>query len=399
MPKSETTASRSKGRITALGIFTVLFCLFLAGTLRLLLGPMAPPEGTQQEEMAAGPAAAHNEEDDPESGVGSQSETFSEPKEESSEAAEEFGHKLKAAALPVLSSPGVICENLASCLITFIAEMKNAPYPYNGKYDDTSKDFFDYTDAKTRRRYHTNRYNTRYPEEPHYTDSSVLFHVPPAFRPEEPFSIVLYFHGHLSELVPKLTEHEIMRQVNESGRNLILIAPQLAKNAIDSSPGKFYNKGGFKRFMEEAEQILYAQVSLLSQISLTSSPSIILVAHSGGYKAVAYILDRGGLSDQIIGIILFDALYEELPKFQQWLAHHGRRAFFVSLYTSSTERNNHNLMMYLKGLHIKYREDMPEALRRGDIHFIRTLSDHHSIPLSGPPRHPLTFFLRRSLLE
>ena len=45
---------------------------------------------------------------------------------------------------------------------------------------------------------------------------------------------------------------QVPRQVAESGLNAVLVAPQLAVDAADSSAGRFYDAGAFRRFVEEA---------------------------------------------------------------------------------------------------------------------------------------------------
>ena len=46
---------------------------------------------------------------------------------------------------------------------------------------------------------------------------------------------------------------------------------------------------------------------------------VIISAHSGGYRPAGFSLDRGGLSDRVTHVFLFDALYGQHEYFRDWL--------------------------------------------------------------------------------
>lgn len=58
---------------------------------------------------------------------------------------------------------------------------------------------------------------------------------------------------------------------------------------------------------------------------------VILSGHSGGYHALAAMLDRGGLSDPVREVYLFDGLYGETDKYLAWLR--GGRGKLINIYT------------------------------------------------------------------
>jgi hypothetical protein len=65
--------------------------------------------------------------------------------------------------------------------------------------------------------------------------------------------IVVFFHGHGATLERDVRDRQLLpAQISESGANAVLVAPQLAYDAADSSAGKFWERGGLKRFMAEA---------------------------------------------------------------------------------------------------------------------------------------------------
>lgn len=288
-------------------------------------------------------------------------------------------------------------EENRGCSGTFVAKLKTAPFPYHGKYEDTNVKFFDYVDPRTAVRYHTNRDGARFPEKDHYSDGSVLFHIPPTFRPKEPFAFVVFFHAINTNIHQSNSDYDLEGQIDASGGNVILVMPQMAKDAADSSPGKFFRKGAFKAFMDEAAGELTDRLGKKYRDRLRQAP-IILVGFSGGYKAVAYTLDRGGATRRIEGVILLDAFYGEVDKFEKWIYENIRKSFLVDIYTSgSCERNSMELAARLdrKGLRPNW-DWPPHAVSKGNLYFVMSHGNHMDIPLSGPPREPLANVLRLS---
>lgn len=277
---------------------------------------------------------------------------------------------------------------------TFTVKLSHAPYPYTGKYADSGEDFFDHVDRESGERFHTNRYGQRFSEREHYSDGSVLFHVPPRFNPREPFAYVLFFHGMNSDIQSSNRDYMLDRQIEGSEKNVILIMPQLAKNAADSSPGKLFRKNGFKAFMDEAAGVLVPVVGARYGQRLKSAP-IILTAFSGGYKAVALVLDRGGVESRVRGVLLMDALYEDVDKFQKWGRKNIRKGFLVSMFTSgSCQSNSRELANRLGKLGIAVRSNWPEANPKGGAYFVSTDIEHMQVPIWGTPRQPLASLLR-----
>src|SRR5204862_2809178 len=86
-----------------------------------------------------------------------------------------------------------------------------------------------------------------------YNDNRVLMHVPENFDVRKPGVIVVFFHGNGATLERDVRDRQLVpQQISDSGVNAVLLAPQLAIDAADSSAGKFWQPGGFKRFMDES---------------------------------------------------------------------------------------------------------------------------------------------------
>jgi len=151
----------------------------------------------------------------------------------------------------------------------------------------------------------------------------------------------------------------------------VLLAPQLAVDAADSSAGKFWQPGGFKRFIDESAGQLARLYGDPNAAKAFAKMPIIIVGYSGGFLPTAWSLEVGGISDRVRGVFLLDAVYGELDKFASWIEHH-RSGFFVSSYTRYTARHDRELMSMLREKDIAVKEDMDGPLRPGSVVFVET---------------------------
>src|SRR6202008_2254696 len=120
----------------------------------------------------------------------------------------------------------------------------------------------------------------------------------------------VYLHGNLARLERDVRgRQQGPRQVSESGLNAVLVAPQFAVDALDSSAGRFYEPGVLRRFVEEAAARLAKLHGGKRAKAAVEGLPVILVAYSGGYAPAAWSIHHGGIGDRLRGIILFDALY------------------------------------------------------------------------------------------
>jgi hypothetical protein len=196
--------------------------------------------------------------------------------------------------------------------------------------------------------------------------------VPENFDVRRPGVIVVFFHGNGATLERDVRDRQLVpQQISESGVNAVLLAPQLAVDAADSSAGKFWQPGGFKRFMDESAGQLARLYGDPNAAKAFANMPIIIVGYSGGFLPTAWSLEVGGISDRVRGVFLLDAVYGELDKFASWIEHH-RSGFFVSSYTHYTARRDRELMSMLREKGIPVREGMDGPLRPGSVAFIET---------------------------
>jgi hypothetical protein len=151
----------------------------------------------------------------------------------------------------------------------------------------------------------------------------------------------------------------------------VLLAPQLAVDAADSSAGKFWQPGGLKRFIDESADHLAQLYGDPSAAKTFANLPIVIVGYSGGFVPTAWSLDVGGVGNRVRGVVLLDAVYGELDKFASWVAN-NRSGFFVSAYTHYTQRHDQELMQMIRDKGIAVSGDMDSPLRPGSVVFVKT---------------------------
>ena len=184
----------------------------------------------------------------------------------------------------------------------------------------------------------------------HYQDSSVALFIPKGFRAHRKIDFVVHFHGWGNNVTNALRQYQLPEQFAAAARNAILIVPQGPFNASDSFGGKLEDGGGSQRFIAEAIETLRGY----GIIDRGEPGRIILSGHSGRYEVISAILARGGLTDNIREVWLFDALYARTERFALWFDHHPGR--FIDLYTEhgGTRDESDSLMTALAGNGVPY---------------------------------------------
>jgi hypothetical protein len=254
--------------------------------------------------------------------------------------------------------------------MTTLVSMKYSAFPYSGENPQSDSSFFNVSSGG--RRGHRSYSGRVYWENETYSDSRVLVHIPETFDLRKPGVIVVFFHGNGATLERDVRDRQLVpQQISESGVNAVLLAPQMAVDAADSSAGKFWQPGNFRRFiMESADHLarLYGDPGAAKEFAKLP---IVIVGYSGGFLPTAYALDVGGISDQVRGVLLLDAVYGQLDKFASWIETH-RSGFFVSSYTHYTAPHDHELMQMLRAKGIAVSENTDAPLRPGSVVFVET---------------------------
>lgn len=253
-----------------------------------------------------------------------------------------------------------------------------APFPYRGIVPgDETHDDAPFLDAKDGdRRGHTTPRGGIYWEDEAYSDRRSLLYIPSGFDRRGKAAIVVFLHGNLATLSRDVIQRQqVPQQLAASNLNAVLVAPQLASDALDSSAGGFWQPAAFARYLREAD----AKLAKLAGDGMTAKDfarmPVILVAYSGGYLPAAWSLEVGEANRRIAGVVLLDAVYGETEKFAGWIEDHQSAAFFFSAFSVSSAEENGHLQDQLMQQGMDFALDLPPCLEAGDIVFLQTGTD------------------------
>jgi hypothetical protein len=235
-----------------------------------------------------------------------------------------------------------------------------------------------------------------------YRDDTVIVFVPSHYRYDfdddddenEGVAALVHFHGHNTTAERAMTAHELREQLADSRQNAVLIVPQLAVMAADSSCGKLETPSGLVRLVAEA--IVTTAHEGRSTLGDARFPihaprgTVCVSAHSGGYHAAACCLRDGGLD--LRETYLFDALYSEVETFRDWVtarkgASSHRRHKLVSFFAegTSTDANSSALRAQLDRAGVLTASELQEGeLSRHELShaaavFLRTSLYHSNV--------------------
>ena len=229
-----------------------------------------------------------------------------------------------------------------------------------------------------------------------YNDRRVLLHIPAGFDTRRPAVMVLFFHGHGATLERDVRDRQkVPEQISASGMNAVLVAPQFAVDAADSSVGRFSEPGAVARFVSEAaEKLALLDGDPLSAEKFATMP-IIIVGYSGGFLTTAYSLAVGGLNkNRVRSVVLLDAVYGELDKFARWIEN-NRSAFFVSSYTHLTKRHNDDFERILAGSGVPIKREISADLGKGSVTFVEADLPHRDYVTHAWANYPIKDILNR----
>jgi hypothetical protein len=253
---------------------------------------------------------------------------------------------------------------------TTLVSLKSSAFPYFGNNPRTDQPFLNVSNGE--RRGHRSYSGRVLWQDETFNDSRVLMHVPENFDIHKPGVIVVFFHGNGATLARDVRDRQLVpQQISDSGVNAVLLAPQLAVDAADSSAGKFWQPGGLKRFINESADHLADLYGDPGAAKAFANMPVVIVGYSGGFVPTAWSLEVGGLGDRVRGVFLLDAVYGEMDKFASWVEK-NRTGFFISSYTHYTARRDHELMQMLREKGIAVSQNMDEPLRPGSVVFVET---------------------------
>jgi hypothetical protein len=210
-----------------------------------------------------------------------------------------------------------------------------------------------------------------------YRDNRVLLHIPKGFDPRRPAVMVLFFHGHRATLERDVRDRQqVPAQISASGMNAVLVAPQFAFDAPDSSVGRFSQPGAVARFVNEAAEKLAQLDGDPLTAKVFANMQIVIFGYSGGFMPTAYSLYSGGFpKNRVRGVVLLDGVYGQLDKFATWIEN-NRSGFFISSYTHYTKQHNRDLEHILAEHDVTVSHEIKPDLGKGGVAFVEADVPH-----------------------
>ena len=289
---------------------------------------------------------------------------------------------LLAAGLPALAgactpSPPSLAAGLArrtaglapSAGATALVAFNTTPFPFHGTAPGRDKPFMDVD--QDGRLGHSSARNGVLWEDQTYAEKRVLVSIPKGFDPRRPSALVVFLHGNEARLERDVRDRQgVVRQLAEANINAVLVAPQFALDAKDSSAGRFWEPGAFGRFLAEAGRRLAELNGTPDAAFAFDAAPVIVVGYSGGYLPAAAALRYGGVGRRIRGVVLLDALYGDEDTFASFVEHRGP-GVFVSLYGKSSRAGNEALRRRLMARGVAIADDsLPDSIGPGAVVFV-----------------------------
>jgi hypothetical protein len=303
---------------------------------------------------------------------------------------------LLAAIVAGTASPALAQSPLRAAR-TALVPFDVSPFPYRGSVPKTGQPFLDVTEGERRGRHAPRGNGLVYWEDQTYNDRRVLLSIPRLFDARRPALIVVYLHGNGALLARDVRDRQrVPRQISDSGLNAVLVAPQFARDAADSSAGRFWEPGVFRQFLDEAAgRLARLHGDARTRAAFERAP-VVIVAYSGGYHPLAFILAHGGANGRVHGLLLLDALYGDHDKYLDWLAAKPH-AFFLSTYGPLVKAQNAEFQKQLAERGIAFTTRFPPHLVAGMNVFLDAGAEvkHKDFMTQVWSRDPLKVFLSR----
>src|SRR5258708_19097105 len=136
------------------------------------------------------------------------------------------------------------------------------------------------------------------------------------FKPQEPFNIVLFFHGFDLPLEMQVIRHELAKQVVECQQNCVIICPRTAiDRTCEHNPGAFGDESYFSAFLGELPTLIKDLVgdSSLDTTDLTAksaSARLVVATFSAGHRVASAVSSYASVRKRLAALAFFYSLYE-----------------------------------------------------------------------------------------
>jgi hypothetical protein len=159
---------------------------------------------------------------------------------------------------------------------------------------------------------------------------NALVYIPGNFDPTPPLNLIVYIHG-FDNCVTNIVRasdgtcsdggvtrdaYSLAAQLEASGKNALLLAPEVAFEAATGDPGNLKYKDTFAALLQETLTDLQP---LIGARTLADVGELIVASHSGGYTAADDVVDSTGITAREVWML--DSLYSSTvtTDFEGWV--------------------------------------------------------------------------------
>jgi len=104
----------------------------------------------------------------------------------------------------------------------------------------------------------------------------------------KPAVIVVSSTGNGATLERDVRDRQLVpQQISDAGVNAVLLAPSAGGRCADSSAGKFWQRGGLKRFVTESAEHLARLYGDPGTARAFANMPVVIVGYSGGFMPAA----------------------------------------------------------------------------------------------------------------
>jgi hypothetical protein len=159
---------------------------------------------------------------------------------------------------------------------------------------------------------------------------SALVYIPANYDPTPPLSIVVYIHGFQNCVTNIVRDtngsctdggashnaYSLATQLENSGKNAILLAPEVAFEQSTGAPGNLADPTTFKKLLQESLDDI---ASVIGAHTVDEVGEIIVASHSGGYTVADDITRSNGIVTRETWML--DSLYSSTvtSHFEDWI--------------------------------------------------------------------------------
>jgi hypothetical protein len=165
-----------------------------------------------------------------------------------------------------------------------------------------------------------------------------MVYVPRAFDVTRSLNIVVFIHGWYNciQNVMRPTDsgnsvctkggaarraYGLINQVEASGKNVLLIVSEPARDTNSGNQGRFGSQNGFRNFLNELLSERLAPM-LGGPMNVNQIDRLILFGHSAAYQTTSSIVKFGGVDNILREVHLLDSLYGNEAMYNEWITAH-----------------------------------------------------------------------------